>query len=134
MAHNNGMVPRSEARPGARVSDNAAKFQAAVEAAPSLADAAKMDPAYLAPPLAAMTGGRHLRAPPPGAAGKIRRRQEIQAGVSEYQPAGDQPTAIAELVKGVERAGTRPGAAGRHRLGQDLHHGAGDRAHPAARR
>src|SRR5581483_11796641 len=67
MAHNNGMFPRS--RKGRGVSDNAAKhalgavedrargFKGAVEAGPSLAEAANLDPAYLAPPLAAMTAG-----------------------------------------------------------------------------
>ena len=47
--------------------------------------------------------------------------------VSEYEPSGDQPTAIAELVRGVEARRARPGAARRHRLRQDLHHGEGDR-------
>ena len=41
-----------------------------------------------------------------------------------FEPAGDQPTAIAELVDGIARQRARPGAARRHRLGQDLHHGA----------
>ena len=40
-----------------------------------------------------------------------------------YQPAGDQPQAIAKLTEG--RAGGReaPDAAGRDRLGQDVHRG-----------
>jgi excinuclease ABC subunit B len=42
---------------------------------------------------------------------------------SEYEPKGDQPTAIAELVEGINIGRARPGAARRHRLGQDLHHG-----------
>jgi hypothetical protein len=49
--------------------------------------------------------------------------------VSEYEPAGDQPTAIKELSRASARrpiGRARPGAAGRHRLGQDLHHGEGD--------
>ena len=50
---------------------------------------------------------------------------------SELEPKGDQPPAIAELVAQVERAGARPGAARRHRLGQDLHHGEGDRGDAA---
>ncbi len=53
--------------------------------------------------------------------------------VSEYEPKGDQPTAIAELVDGVNAARAQPGAARRHRLGQDLHRRAGHRAHAAAR-
>ena len=36
--------------------------------------------------------------------------------VSEYEPAGDQPTAIAELVDGGARRRADPGAARRHRL------------------
>jgi excinuclease ABC subunit B len=36
---------------------------------------------------------------------------------------GDQPTAIADLVAGIHENERRPGAARRHRLGQDLHHG-----------
>ena len=51
--------------------------------------------------------------------------------VSDFEPAGDQPTAIAELVDGVRRQRARPGAARRHRLGQDLHHGQGDRGDAA---
>ena len=51
--------------------------------------------------------------------------------VSEYAPKGDQPTAIADAGGGREPARAQPGAARRHRLGQDLHHGAGDRPHPA---
>ena len=57
----------------------------------------------------------------------IQRRPETVGGkpfkiVSDYTPAGDQPQAIAELIEGVGRR-ARPGAARRHRLRQDLHHG-----------
>ena len=52
---------------------------------------------------------------------------------SEYEPKGDQPTAIAELVEGVQPPRPHPGAARRHRLGQDLHDGQGDRGDAAAR-
>ena len=41
---------------------------------------------------------------------------------TEYQPTGDQPRAIGELVAGLAARRPAPGAAGRHRLGQDLHH------------
>ena len=41
--------------------------------------------------------------------------------VSEFEPAGDQPTAIAELVEGVLGGRAQPGAARRHRHRQDLH-------------
>ena len=133
MAHNNGMVPRSRGKArSAKASDNQAKFAAAVEAGPSLAEAANMDPAYTAMPLHGLTGAEvtafvpHRPARPEKSEGGKRFKL-----VSEYKPAGDQPTAIKELVSGVERAGARPGAAGRHRLGQDLHHGAGDRDDPA---
>ena len=54
--------------------------------------------------------------------------------VSEYEPQGDQPQAIEELVEGVGAARARPGAARRHRLRQDVHDGAGDRARRSARR
>jgi excinuclease ABC subunit B len=55
-----------------------------------------------------------------------------------FQPAGDQPTAIAELVAGHPGGRTQSGAAGRHRHRQDLYHGQdhrGDTApgdHPCA--
>ena len=35
---------------------------------------------------------------------------------SEYQPKGDQPTAITELVEGIDAQRPHPGAARRHRL------------------
>ena len=38
-------------------------------------------------------------------------------------PRGDQPQAIRELTEGIRRGDQCPGPAGRHRLGQDLHHG-----------
>jgi excinuclease ABC subunit B len=62
------------------------------------------------------------------------RPEKLEGGIpfnltSEYEPKGDQPTAIAELVDRHQRTRRRPGAARRHRLGQDLHHGAGHPAH-----
>ena len=51
--------------------------------------------------------------------------------VSEFEPKGDQPQAIEELVKGVranERDQVLLGVTG---SGQDLHHGQGDRGDPA---
>ena len=80
---------------------------------------------------------RPLDAAPAAAAGEIRRRQALRHQVrlrAEGRPAaGDQGT-------GRGRQAPRPhaGAARRHRLGQDLHHGQGDRgdaapgAHPRA--
>src|ERR1700691_5050316 len=101
MAHNNGMVPRS--RKGRGVSDNAAKFQAAVQAAPSIASDPQMDPAYLATPVSELTDAQTAAFVPHRPA----RPEKSEGGrkfklVSEYEPAGDQPTAIAELVKGGE--------------------------------
>ena len=45
-----------------------------------------------------------------------------------FQPAGDQPEAIAKLVEGLERRPRVPDAARRHGLGQDVHDGQRDRA------
>jgi hypothetical protein len=66
------------------------------------------------------------------------RPQKSEGGIAfrmqtEYQPAGDQPTAIADLVAGHRRKRAHPGAARRHRLRQDLHHGQGDRGDAAPR-
>src|SRR5579884_2726115 len=97
MAHNNGMVPR--VRKG-RGSDNAAKFRAAVQAAPSIAEAANIDPAYLAPPLAALSAGCTFVPHRPVRPEKSEGGKKYKL-VSDYKPACDQPTAIAELVKGV---------------------------------
>ena len=57
---------------------------------------------------------------------------------SEFEPKGDQPEAIRELVEGVKRHDRTQVLLGRDRLGQNLHHGQGDRgdaapgAHPRA--
>jgi excinuclease ABC subunit B len=48
--------------------------------------------------------------------------------VPAVPPAGDQPTAIAQLVEGIHDGLSLPDAAGRHRFGQDLHDGQRDRA------
>ena len=50
---------------------------------------------------------------------------------SDFEPAGDQPTAIKDLVEGVDARRPHAGAARRHRLRQDLHHGQGDRGDAA---
>ena len=47
--------------------------------------------------------------------------------VSDFEPKGDQPQAIAELGARARARRQAPGAAGRHRLGQDLHRRLGDR-------
>ncbi len=51
--------------------------------------------------------------------------------VTDFKPSGDQPTAIRDLVEGLADQVADAGAARRHRLGQDLHHGQGDRGHAA---
>ncbi len=53
--------------------------------------------------------------------------------VSDYKPRGDQATAIEALVRRRFRPRAAPGFAGRDRVGQDLHHGQGDRAGQPAR-
>ena len=121
MAHNNGMVPRSKkTRAPKGMSDNAAKFQAAVDKIPLASDLLTpeeaIDPAYATVPISEFVPHRPAR-PEKSEGG---RKFKL---VSDYEPAGDQRTAIPELVAGVnagERA--RPGAARCHRLGQDLHH------------
>ena len=104
MAHNNGMVPRTRGKArAAKGSENAAKFQAAIQAAPSIAADPNIDPAYQAMPIHGLTGAEVTAFVPHRPA----RPEKSEGGrkfklVSEYQPAGDQPTAIAELVKGIE--------------------------------
>ncbi len=64
------------------------------------------------------------------AAGQVRGRARVSRRLrirAEGRPAaGDRGTG-----QGRARARARPGAARRHRLGQDLHHGQGDRGDPA---
>ena len=69
----------------------------------------------------------------PGPDPAPRGRAAVRAGLG-VQPAGDQPQAIVELVDGLRRRRTRPGAPGGDRLGQDLHHGARHRRDAAAGR
>ncbi len=93
MAHNNGMVPRKN---GGRKSSP--KLPEAQKSFGALAEEA-IDPAYLAMPLAQLTGAfvPHRPARPDKSEGG-----KTFKLVSEYEPAGDQPTAIAELVAGVQ--------------------------------
>src|SRR5580658_3323311 len=106
MAHNNGMVPRAGKRGKSRIQktaeDNAARFHEAVQAAPGIVADAGIDPAYLATPLPTITGGDGTKFVPhrPARPEKSEGGKRFQL-VSDYQPAGDQPSAIAELVKGV---------------------------------
>src|SRR5690242_16631303 len=101
MAHNNGQVPRRSGRKGAGFSEAAKKFEAAVAAVPIPAAGTAYDPA---PPIGNL--------PLHGATGaeiagfvphRPQRPAKSEGGkrfklVSEYEPAGDQPTAIKELV------------------------------------
>jgi excinuclease ABC subunit B len=97
MAHNNGMVPRKGraakgvSGSGASQLTNAAKFRAAVDAVPLAPAGDAYDPGP--PPANGASFVPHRPARPEksegGKAFKL---------VSEYQPAGDQPTAIEDLV------------------------------------
>ena len=106
MAHNNGMIPRAPKKGTKRIaktaSENAARFHAAVQAAPGIVADPAIDPAYLATPLAGLSEANVATFIPHRPA----RPEKSEGGkkfklVSDYEPAGDQPTAIAELVKGV---------------------------------
>ena len=95
MAHNNGMVPKRGGKSRKGVSDNAAKFQAAVDAMPlghgTVAPEEAIDPAYATVPISEFVPHRPAR-PEKSEGGKRFRL------VSDYEPAGDQRTAIPELV------------------------------------
>jgi len=98
MAHNNGMVPRTKkARAAKGMSEAAAQFQAAVDKMPlAMGTAAPeaIDPAYETVPISQFVPHRPAR-PPKSEGGKKFKL------VSDYSPAGDQRTAIPELVAGV---------------------------------
>ena len=68
----------------------------------------------------------HRPARPEKSEGGIAIRME-----SDFEPAGDQPTAIKRPRRGRRHRRAHPGAARRHRLRQDLHHGQGDRGDAA---
>jgi excinuclease ABC subunit B len=116
MAHNNGMIPRSGRKGGA--SDNARKFRAAVDKVPvspagDAYDPAPPDAGIGAPPLHGGTGAEIAGFVPH----RPQRPAKSEGGkrfklVSDYEPAGDQPTAIKELVEGI--LGTGAGASGRN--------------------
>jgi excinuclease ABC subunit B len=108
MAHNNGMAPK---RKGKGFSENAAKFRAAVKAVEPAGTAYDPGPPEnsdsLVPPIGSLplhgaTGAElagfvpHRPIRPEKSEGGIRFKL-----VSEYEPAGDQPTAIKELVDGI---------------------------------
>ncbi len=101
MAHNNGQVPKpargkAKARRQPGFSEGAARFEAAVAAVPIAPAGTAYDPA---PPTPPATNGEFVPHRP-------ERPEKSEGGkrfklVSEYEPAGDQPTAIAELVAGA---------------------------------
>src|SRR5689334_8335768 len=103
MAHNNGMVPRADKKtrnqPRAQkgMQDAASKYQAAVDSLSvfRLEGDPAIDPAYETVPISEFVPHRPVR-PEKSEGGKKFKL------VSEYTPAGDQPTAIAELVAGVQ--------------------------------
>ena len=103
MAHNNGTIPRAPKKGNKRTakpaSENAAKFQDAVQAAGSIGNDPAIDPAYTAMPMTGLSEGNVAAFIPHRPA----RPEKSEGGrkfklVSEYEPAGDQPTAITELV------------------------------------
>jgi len=111
MAHNNGMIPRKGRGKSARstgMSEGAARFREAADAVPVAAAVDAYDPA---PPTIEGIGNLPLH----GATGaelagfvphRPARPEKSEGGkrfklVSEYTPAGDQPTAIKDLVEGL---------------------------------
>ncbi len=117
MAHNNGMIPRNARAKSPRskgVNEAAAKFRAAADAVPIAPMGSAYDPA---PPV----GGADRQTMTVDMANFVPHRparpEKSEGGkkfilVSEYQPAGDQPTAIRDLVGGLkgEGMGTGEGA------------------------
>ncbi len=94
MAHNNGIVPKSrKPRSAKSVSAAAARLRAKADAV-EIAAAPAIDPAYESTPISSFVPHRPAR-PEKSEGGK---RFKL---VSDYEPAGDQRTAIPELVAGV---------------------------------
>jgi hypothetical protein len=108
MAHNNGMIPKRKAK---GFSENAAKFRALAKPVDPAGTAYDPGPPENADSLIPPIGNLPLH----GATGaelagfvphRPARPEKSEGGisfklVSEYEPAGDQPTAIKELVEGV---------------------------------
>ncbi|MEI9887454.1 MAG: excinuclease ABC subunit UvrB [Rhizomicrobium sp.] len=110
MAHNNGMVPR-KGRKG--LSENAAKFRAAA-AVPIAAAGTAYDPVAPIGDLPPVGGADNQTNFVPH---RPARPEKSEGGkgfklVSEYTPAGDQPTAIRDLVGGL--GGPAPGGIVNH--------------------
>ncbi len=74
--------------------------------------------------------GRRFRPPPARAAGEIRGRQAVQPRLA-FRAEGRPAAGDRRPDEGREGRRAHPGASRRHRLGQDLHHGAGDPADAA---
>ena len=72
-----------------------------------------------------------MDAAPAAAAGKIRRRPAARDQVG-FRAEGRPAAGDRRPGRRRQASGPHPGAARRHRLGQDLHHGQGDRGDPAA--
>ena len=108
MAHNNGMIPRSRKSKADRgLTDNARKFRGAVEHVPIPAAGTAYDPAPPATefdlPMHGGTGAEVAGFVPhrPARPAKSEGGKKFKL-VSEYEPAGDQPTAIRDLVAGLK--------------------------------
>jgi excinuclease ABC subunit B len=127
MAHNNGMIPRVRKTKAARgLSDNAAKFREQVERVPVPPAGDAYDPGPPENDDRLVTPRGELDLPMHGGTGaemagfvphRPARPEKSEGGktfklVSEYEPAGDQPTAIKELVEGLRGEGQ--GATGRN--------------------
>jgi excinuclease ABC subunit B len=127
MAHNNGMIPRVRKSKADRgLSDNARKFRGAVEQVPIPAAGTAYDPGPPENDDRLVTPRGELDLPMHGGTGaelagfvphRPSRPEKSEGGkkfklVSEYEPAGDQPTAIRELVEGLRGEGG--GATGRN--------------------
>ena len=82
------------------------------------------------PPMSATTLARPARPGPvhPGEAAAAADRAPSSGVVSDYQPSGDQANRHRRAGYRCADRRARPGAAGRHRVEQDLHHGQDDRA------
>jgi hypothetical protein len=104
MAHNNGSIPRSrKGKADSGLTDNARKFRGAVEHVPIPPAGTAYDPAppnsELDLPMHGGTGAELAGFVPhrPARPAKSEGGKKFKL-VSEYEPAGDQPTAIKELV------------------------------------
>jgi excinuclease ABC subunit B len=150
MAHNNGMIPRKgRGKAPKGVSEAAAKFRAAADAVPLAPAGDAYDPAP--PPVGGadsqiIIGGADIHTgigdlPLHGGTGaelagfvphRPARPEKSEGGrkfvlVSDYQPAGDQPTAIHDLVAGLRGEGLGTGEGARQQTeNRSVDHGVAD--------